>query len=76
MEPTPLAITLLSILGTVIICMFGLLIAMMREMKKDLRCTKEAMSERVRISDCVKKNDDLWEGVKELQKTVWSGRHE
>jgi hypothetical protein len=56
--------------------MLTLLIAMVWDVKRDLRCTKDAMNGRVKESDCIKRNDDIWEDLKAIQKTVWSGNHE
>jgi hypothetical protein len=73
MESNPTAIALIGVIGGILVCMLGLLISMVWDMKKDLRCTKDALDSRVKGTECVKKNDDLWTAVNELQRAVWSG---
>ena len=68
--------SLVALLGSILILLLGLLISMMRDLKKDLRCTKDMVIERVKIPDCTKKNDDVWKAIVDLQKIVWGGDHE
>jgi hypothetical protein len=74
METT--ATALIGVIGGILVCLLSLLIALILDIKKDLRCTKTSMSERVKETDCTKRNDDVWADIKALQKQVWSGNHE
>jgi hypothetical protein len=67
---------LIGVIGGIIICLLSLLIAMMWDMKKDLRCTKSSVDGRVKDSDCKANKDKVWQKIEDLQKTVWRGEHE
>ena len=58
---------LLTILGTLIVFLLGLLLWNIKSLKEDIKCIKTSLSQKVDKADCKKEHDDTWTAIDKVR---------